>query len=304
MFSVLFSTKKWGVACLVRRLVGNVYRNTVCTLFTVNCAVVINIIKLISFAFNRIVVVNTFTTLFATALANKGVLLAVLFDFTTSNLVNVIVRGVYCRGFFRSTHCVPLVYAVNVDVLVGGAIRVLFNDRAGTVPRIVPLNNVRVKGCHVACIRYAIVIIIAILYVLLSVFLGGAGRNIVLHTIDRSHGTTTVINVSIDNTALVNGILNYNVNNITNVLCTLCCNSLSTSVNNVTAVGTFDSSMLNNLISVRTSTVNNLLVNVLRGCNVTLFSSDLQSVVTFMFLVVILVFFPGKLHVGVKEGTG
>lgn len=137
----------------------------------------------------------------------------------------------------------------------------------------------------------------------LVLFVDGAGAKRTVLTMSRSGNTTRLVNVGMGGAVSVAFTVNSKLTTVTNILLYSTCPSLAPCANTVPNVGTFITTMFNNVKSVPKTFVKNIILNVLRVFNGTCVSSRVTSTVMFNILVMILIIGPANvLNGGVRRG--
>ena len=73
--------------------------------------------------------------------------------------------------------------------------------------------------------------------------------------------------------------------------------SLSASMGGMATMKAFSSSVLGGLVDIQASAIGGLLIGILENYGIALFSSSLRDMIAFVFLIIVLIFFPKGLRI-------
>lgn len=126
--------REYGVRGLIRRLVGNVSLKDVCTLVTLKCAVMCNIVGLVGFTRKSVCVINTCLKCTLVRGINLNLFPSVLVSVVFYTVLKIIVRGVTCGPLQNTAEMTALVATVKISCLLRGIVVCVVKPRMGTFP--------------------------------------------------------------------------------------------------------------------------------------------------------------------------
>ena len=92
-------------------------------------------------------------------------------------------------------------------------------------------------------------------------------------------------------------VLGCGIGGVAGMLYALYYGSLSASIGGMATMKAFSSSVLGGLVDIQASAIGGLLIGILENYGIALFSSSLRDMIAFVFLIIVLIFFPKGLRI-------
>ena len=92
-------------------------------------------------------------------------------------------------------------------------------------------------------------------------------------------------------------VLGCGIGGVAGMLYALYYGSLSASMGGMATMKAFSSSVLGGLVDIQASAIGGLLIGILENYGIALFSSSLRDMIAFVFLIIVLIFFPKGLRI-------
>ena len=122
------------------------------------------------------------------------------------------------------------------------------------------------------------------------------GGNILL-TILFSFAASGLVGIDVGGATLMGNVLGCGIDGVAGMLYALYYGSLSASMGGMATMKAFSSSVLGGLVDIQASAIGGLLIGISENYGIALFSSSLRDMIAFVFLIIVLIFFPKGLRI-------
>ena len=119
----------------------------------------------------------------------------------------------------------------------------------------------------------------------------------ILLTILFSFAASGLVGIDVGGATLMGNVLGCGIGGVAGMLYALYYGSLSASMGGMATMKAFSSSVLGGLVDIQASAIGGLLIGISENYGIALFSSSLRDMIAFVFLIIVLIFFPKGLRI-------
>ena len=125
----------------------------------------------------------------------------------------------------------------------------------------------------------------------------GSKQGVILRAVSQDRKAAAMVGIDVSGATLMGNVLGCGIGGVAGMLYALYYGSLSASMGGMATMKAFSSSVLGGLVDIQASAIGGLLIGILENYGIALFSSSLRDMIAFVFLIIVLIFFPKGLRI-------
>ena len=250
---------------LIEQLINGICQGAIYALFAIGYTIIVGVVGLVSFTFGEVIMIGAFAALFTATLTGGNILLTILFSFAASGLIGIVIHKICYEKFFESARYIPLICTIGMSMLIKNTVQILFGSETKAMPEVIPLGGIQIGNYRITYVQCTVMVVVTVLCILLSIFLNKTKQGV--------------------------------IGGVAGMLYALYYGSLSASMGGMATMKAFSSSVLGGLVDIQASAIGGLLIGISENYGIALFSSSLRDMIAFVFLIIVLIFFPKGLRI-------
>ena len=140
-------------------------------------------------------------------------------------------------------------------------------------------------------------VVVTVLCILLSIFLNKTKQGVIPRAVSQDRKAAAMVGIDVSGATLMGNVLGCGIGGVAGMLYALYYGSLSASMGGMATMKAFSSSVLGGLVDIQASAIGGLLIGISENYGIALFSSSLRDMIAFVFLIIVLIFFPKGLRI-------
>ena len=271
---------------LIEQLINGICQGAIYALFAIGYTIIVGVVGLVSFTFGEVIMIGAFAALFTATLTGGNILLTILFSFAASGLIGIVIHKICYEKFFESARYIPLICTIGMSMLIKNTVQILFGSETKAMPEVIPLGGIQIGNYRITYVQCTVMVVVTVLCILLSIFLNKTKQGVILRAVSQDRKAAAMVNV-----------LGCGIGGVAGMLYALYYGSLSASMGGMATMKAFSSSVLGGLVDIQASAIGGLLIGISENYGIALFSSSLRDMIAFVFLIIVLIFFPKGLRI-------
>jgi branched-chain amino acid transport system permease protein len=307
-------TGRFTGANWVDLIINGVARGSVYALIALGYTLVYGILFMINFAHGEVFMAGAFTALFAAfALAEHGVLdtnpvlsIGILFvvSMITSMTVGIVLERVAYRPLRGAPRLVPLITAIGASLFLQYTFRGLYGAQARAYPRINILEGSwTIFGTDVARTQVVVILGALLLMVGLNLFIARTRTGRSMRAVGEDKEIASLMGINVDRTIVTTFAIAGLLAGAAGILYIFLFNQVIFTMGFLPGIKAFTAAVLGGIGSILGAAIGGLLLGIFEAVGPILFltgagidsPNQLQPVVAFGILVLVLIFRPGGL---------
>lgn len=307
-------TGRFTGANWVDLIINGVARGSVYALIALGYTLVYGILFMINFAHGEVFMAGAFTALFAAfALAEHGVLntnpilsIGILFvvSMITSMTVGIVLERVAYRPLRGAPRLVPLITAIGASLFLQYTFRGLYGAQARAYPRINILEGTwTIFGADVARTQVVVILGALLLMVGLNLFIARTRTGRSMRAVGEDKEIASLMGINVDRTIVTTFAIAGLLAGAAGILYIFLFNQVIFTMGFFPGIKAFTAAVLGGIGSILGAAIGGLLLGIFEAVGPILFltgagidsPNQLQPVVAFGILVLVLIFRPGGL---------
>ena len=273
---------------LIEQLINGICQGAIYALFAIGYTIIVGVVGLVSFTFGEVIMIGAFAALFTATLTGGNILLTILFSFAASGLIGIVIHKICYEKFFESARYIPLICTIGMSMLIKNTVQILFGSETKAMPEVIPLGGIQIGNYRITYVQCTVMVVVTVLCILLSIFLNKTKQ-------DRK--AAAMVGIDVSGATLMGNVLGCGIGGVAGMLYALYYGSLSASMGGMATMKAFSSSVLGGLVDIQASAIGGLLIGISENYGIALFSSSLRDMIAFVFLIIVLIFFPKGLRI-------
>ena len=281
----------------IEQLLNGICQGSIYALFAIGYTIIVGVVGLVSFTHGEVITIGAFSALFATTLGGNHILLTIFFSFAGSGLVGIVIHKVCYEKFWDSPRYIPLICTIGMSMLLKNTIQIAFGSETKAMPEVIPQGGIHFGEYMVTNVQITVIVVVVALCTILSLFLNKTKQGIILRAVSQDRKGAALVGIDVSKATLLGNLIGCGIGGVAGMLYALYYGSLSASMGGSASMKAFSASVLGGLVNTPASAIGGLLIGILENFGIALFSSSLRDMIAFVFLIIVLLFFPKGLRI-------
>ena len=264
---------------LIEQLINGICQGAIYALFAIGYTIIVGVVGLVSFTFGEVIMIGAFAALF------------------TATLIGIVIHKICYEKFFESARYIPLICTIGMSMLIKNTVQILFGSETKAMPEVIPLGGIQIGNYRITYVQCTVMVVVTVLCILLSIFLNKTKQGVILRAVSQDRKAAAMVGIDVSGATLMGNVLGCGIGGVAGMLYALYYGSLSASMGGMATMKAFSSSVLGGLVDIQASAIGGLLIGILENYGIALFSSSLRDMIAFVFLIIVLIFFPKGLRI-------
>ena len=176
-------------------------------------------------------------------------------------------------------------------------VQIFCGSETKPMPAMIRSGGIRLGSYQVTYVQIAVILVVVVLCTILSVFLNRTRQGIILRAVSQDRKAAGMVGIDVNRATLLGNVIGCGIGGVAGMLYALYYGSLSASMGGMATMKAFSSSVLGGLVDTPASAAGGLLIGILENFGVALFASSFRDMIAFVFLIIVLIFFPKGLRI-------
>lgn len=283
------------------QLLNGICQGSIYALFAIGYTIIVGVVGLVSFTYGEVIMIGAFSALFAANLGGGNILLTIICSFIGSGLIGIVIHKVCYEKFFEAARYISLICTIGMSMLIKNLVQIFCGSETKPMPEVLPAGGVVIGSYRVTHVQIAVIVVVVALCVVLSLFLNKTKQGVILRAVSQDRKAAALVGINVSRATLLGNIIGCGIGGVAGMLYALYYGSLSASMGGMATMKAFSASVLGGLVDTPASAIGGLLIGILENFGIALFSSSLRDMIAFVFLIIVLLFFPKGLRIQLRR---
>lgn len=285
------------MAYFFEQLLNGICQGSIYALFAIGYTIIVGVVGLVSFTYGEVIMIGAFSALYGSALMGNNVVLTILVSFLGAGLIGILIHKICYERFLEAARYISLICTIGMSMLIKNLVQIICGSETKAMPVIIPNGAVEFGSYRITYVQIAVIVIVVVLCTALSIFLNKTKTGVILRAVSQDRKAAALMGINVGQATLIGNILGCGIGGIAGMLYALYYGSLSASMGGMATMKAFSSSVLGGLVDTPASAIGGLLIGILENFGIALFSSSFRDLIAFLFLIIVLIFFPKGLRI-------
>ncbi|MCI8959123.1 MAG: branched-chain amino acid ABC transporter permease [Lachnospiraceae bacterium] len=285
------------MAYLVEQLINGVCQGAIYALFAIGYTIIVGVVGLVSFTYGEVIMLGAFAALYTATLSGGNIFLTIVMSFLASGVTGIVIHKVCYEHFFEAARYISLICTIGMSMLVKNLVQIFCGSETKPMPAMIRSGGIRLGSYQVTYVQIAVILVVVVLCTILSVFLNRTRQGIILRAVSQDRKAAGMVGIDVNRATLLGNVIGCGIGGVAGMLYALYYGSLSASMGGMATMKAFSSSVLGGLVDTPASAAGGLLIGILENFGVALFASSFRDMIAFVFLIIVLIFFPKGLRI-------
>lgn len=285
------------MAYLVEQLINGVCQGAIYALFAIGYTIIVGVVGLVSFTYGEVIMLGAFAALYTATLSGGNIFLTIVMSFLASGVTGIVIHKVCYEHFFEAARYISLICTIGMSMLVKNLVQIFCGSETKPMPVMIRSGGIRLGSYQVTYVQIAVILVVVVLCTILSVFLNRTRQGIILRAVSQDRKAAGMVGIDVNRATLLGNVIGCGIGGVAGMLYALYYGSLSASMGGMATMKAFSSSVLGGLVDTPASAAGGLLIGILENFGVALFASSFRDMIAFVFLIIVLIFFPKGLRI-------
>ncbi len=285
----------------LEQLLNGICQGSIYALFAIGYTIIVGVVGLVSFTYGEVVMIGAFSAYFAATLGGGNIFLTIICSFVGSGLIGIVIHKVCYEKFFEAARYIALICTIGMSMLIKNLVQIFCGSETKSMPELLPPGGIYIGSYRINYVQIAVIVVVVILCVILSIFLNKTKQGVMLRAVSQDRKAAALVGINVNHATLLGNILGCGIGGVAGMLYALYYSSVSASMGGMATMKAFSASVLGGLVDAPASAIGGLLIGILENFGIALFSSSLRDLIAFIFLIVVLLFFPKGLRIQLRR---
>lgn len=285
------------MAYLVEQLINGVCQGAIYALFAIGYTIIVGVVGLVSFTYGEVIMIGAFAALYTATLSGGNIVLTIVVSFMASGITGILIHKICYEQFFEAARYISLICTIGMSMLIKNLVQIFCGSETKPMPDMIRTGGIQIGSYQVTNVQIAVILVVVVLCTILSVFLNKTKQGIILRAVSQDRKAAGMVGIDVNQATLLGNVIGCGIGGVAGMLYALYYGSLSASMGGMATMKAFSSSVLGGLVDTPASAIGGLLIGILENFGVALFASSFRDMIAFVFLIIVLIFFPKGLRI-------
>ena len=272
-------------------LINGICQGSIYALFAIGYALIVGIIKMVTFTHGEVIMIGAFTAFFFANLSNN-IILCIIACFISTGVLGIIIHKVCYERFLEAPKHISLVCTIGMSILLQNLIQVGVTTATVGMPEIIPAGHIKVGGVPVHYYQIAVIAVVIVLCIILSLFMYKKKLGTMLRAVSQDRTASALVGIPVKRITMMGNLIACGIGGVGGLLYGIYYGSLSATMGGIAALKTFCAVVSGGLSDIVASAGSGLAIGIFENYGVTIFSSSMRNIVAFLFVIVVLLIRP------------
>jgi branched-chain amino acid transport system permease protein len=291
---------------LFAQLINGLTQGSVYALLALGFTMIFGTLRMVTFAHGEVYMVGAYVGFLTVKLLYPNLLLALVAAVVATALTGVVIEILAFRFLRDAPHAASLLVTIGISICLVNLAQVVMGPATLSLPY--PLLNkldfgeIKIGGVYLTFLQMAVLVVTVLLMALLYVFINKTKWGMVIRATAQDYEAAYAMGVNVNRVFTLAFAIGSMLGGVAGVLVGLYYNLFYPTMGGLYGLKAFSASVVGGLTSLPGAVVSGLLIGIVETFSVQFGASDLRHIISFLFMILVLIFRPGGLFSG-KELT-
>lgn len=285
------------MAYFIEQLINGVCQGAIYALFAIGYTIIVGVVGLVSFTFGEVIMIGAFAALYTATLTGGNIFLTIVCSFLASGLTGIVIHKVCYERFFEAARYISLICTIGMSMLIKNMVQIICGSETKAMPEMIAQGGIRLGNYQITNVQIAVIVVVVVLCTILSFFLNKTKHGVILRAVSQDRKAAAMVGINVSQATMLGNVIGCGIGGVAGMLYALYYGSLSASMGGMATMKAFSASVLGGLVDTPASAMGGLIIGVLENFGIAILSSSLRDMIAFLFLIIVLIFFPKGLRI-------
>lgn len=280
---------------LVEQLINGIGQGLIYALMSIGYALIFGVIGLVTFTHGDVIMLGGFAAYFSFMFYKDNFVLAILAGFIVSGLMGYVVHRICYNKFFNAPRQVSLICTIGMGMFIRNFVQVFIGTETKPIPDLFGAKAIEFAGLR---IRYMLIFILAVvlaMVLILTVFLNYTRTGMSLRAVSQDKKAAALCGINTKRATTIGNMVGCGLGGVAGVLYAINYGSIVPTMGGSIGMKAFCCAVLGGMANIPGAAIGGLLIGIFENLGIALFSASVRDIVSFVFLIAILLIKPNGL---------
>lgn len=287
---------------MLEQLINGLTQGSVYALLALGFTMIFGTLRMVTFAHGEVYMVGAYVGFLTVKLLYPNLLLALGTAVVATALTGVVIEILAFRYLRDAPHAASLLVTIGISICLVNLAQLIMGPETLSLPY--PLLNrldyweMEIGGVYISFLQMAVLVVTVALMGVLYFFINKTKWGMVIRATAQDYEAAYAMGVNINRVFTLAFAIGSMLGGVAGVLVGLYYNLFYPTMGGLYGLKAFSASVVGGLTSLPGAVVSGLLIGVVETFSVQFGAADMRHIISFLFMIIVLIFRPGGLFSG------
>lgn len=282
---------------ILQMLINGLCQGSIYALMAIGYTVNFGVVGVVSFSYGETVMVGAYGA-FYTFFLSGNFLLSLLVGFICGGLLGLLQYFVCIKKFFNSPRVISMVCTVAFSMLIKTMAQNLFGEETKAMGDVFDIQSYQFAGgLYITNIQLIVLAVVIITSIILTIFLNKTRVGTMLRAVSQDRKAASLVGINVKRTTMLGNGLGSALGGIAGVLTGIYYATIIPTMGSTVGLKSIISCVLGGQNSIVGAAFSAVSIGVLENVGIMWINSGLRDIISFVFLIAVLILSPRGLFV-------
>lgn len=277
---------------LLEQLINGLGQGMIYALMSLGYALIFGVVGLVTFAHGDVIMLGAFASYYTFAYLNGNLLTALLAGFAVSGMMGFVVHRVCYNRFFSSPRQISLICTIGMGMFLRNLVQVVAGTETKPLPDLFGNGAMSFAGIRITYMQCFIFAVVLILVGLLTLFLNHTRAGLSLRSVSMDKTASAMVGINTRRATTIGNMIGCGLAGVAGVLLALYYGTITPMMGGTIGMKSFCCAVLGGMSSIWGAAIGGVLIGVFENLGIMVFSAGMRDIISFVFLVLVLLVKP------------
>lgn len=281
---------------LLQQIVNGLCQGSIYALMAIGYTMIYGVIGLVSFSYGEVVMIGGFGAYYVFLLTGN-LMYGIISGFLSSAVLGIFLYKLCYERFLEAPRHISMICTVGFSMLVKNLAQICFGSEVKPTPPVFENITYNIMGLKISNLQFIIMGVVIVFALGFSLFLSKTRTGMMLRSVSQSKKASALVGIDVKKTTLYGNCVGCALGGVAGTLLAIYYSSVVPTMGMIVGNKALSATVLGGLVSISGSAWGGLVIGVLENVGIMFIPTGLRDVISFIFLVVVLIFCPKGLFV-------
>ena len=280
---------------LVEQLINGIGQGLIYALMSIGYALIFGVIGLVTFTHGDVIMLGGFAAYFSFMFYQDNFVLAILAGFIVSGLMGFVVHRICYNRFFNAPRQVSLICTIGMGMFIRNFVQVFIGTETKPIPDLFGAKAITIFGLRIRYMLIFILAVVLLMVLILTVFLNYTRTGMSLRAVSQDKKAAALCGINTKRATTIGNMVGCGLGGVAGVLYAINYGSIVPTMGGSIGMKAFCCAVLGGMANIPGAAIGGLLIGIFENLGIAVFSASVRDIVSFVFLIGILLIKPNGL---------
>ncbi len=284
----------------LQQLMNGICQGSIYALMAIGYTMIYGVVGLVSFSYGELVMIGGFGAYY-TFVYSGNFFLGVIGGFMASAVWGIVLYILCYKRFLEAPRHISMICTFAFSMMTKNLAQIVFGSEPKAVPSVFENVTYTILGIRITTLQMIIISVVIVFAICFTLFLTKTRAGTMLRAVSQNKKASALMGINVQRTVLIGNGIGCALGGVAGVLLILYYASCYPNLGQLVGNKALTSTVLGGLVSIAGSALGGLSIGILENLGIMFIPVGFRDVITFIFLVIVLIFRPKGLFV--RKGT-